>query len=758
MGLITSLFRNLGAGAAQRRATTPSEVRDLIDKGRLDEASEALGRLSDATPELVLVRTCLEGEVAFRKHDDASAERLFREVLATAPGRGEAHYGLSLVMHARGEKETALRHAQFAVNTSKAPRCSAQLGLCQLELGNLAQAESSLARATRLDPNDKSSWNNLGIAYRGRNNAKKALRAFHRALEIDPGFEMAAANLGALEAELRQRGFDPAQVLHAHGEIDASGGELAEIQALARSGDLDEAISLCEQLCSEQADDALAVIELFNLYRDRGDTQSGLDALLAFLSRHPDDPDVLSAYGRGLVREHDFKRALPTVLRALEQRPDDIELLEALSDIRVDEGRYSDAGELVEKAFSLRPTFDMKGKLAASLIMRCQYERALAMTDEMIAERPEVSQDVAGMQVYALTHLGRHDEALPILERAIKEHPNDANRRFPRATIHLLNERFAEGWDDYAYRNLSSTRHLRMLPFPEWAGEPLRDSTLLVLADQGLGDQVMFASCLPDVLAQSPRRVIVEANSRVAKTLERSFPQCEVVPSRQDNAFEWVRELGHIDSFIAVGDLPRFFRRDRASFPVHGRPFLIPDPARVAHWRERLATLGSGMTIGLSWRGGTEQTRSFVRSLDVTQLAAFPSAFAAGRSAHFVCLQYGDAAADVERARGAGLDMAYWPEAIQDLDEFAALVAALDLVITVCNTTVHYAGALARPVWIMAPRVPEWRYGLRSTSLPWYPSSRIVRQPSDGDWQSVIDRMAADLRAADSSGVLAMEE
>jgi 2-methylisocitrate lyase-like PEP mutase family enzyme len=132
----------------------------------------------------------------------------------------------------------------------------------------------------------------------------------------------------------------------------------------------------------------------------------------------------------------------------------------------------------------------------------------------------------------------------------------------------------------------------------------------------------------------------------------------------------------------------------------------------------------------------------------VTQLSACPAALPTGKAARFVCLQYGDALADVERARQAGLDMAYWPEAIKDLDEFAALVAALDLVVTVCNTTVHYAGALARPVWIMAPRVPEWRYGLHSTSLPWYLSSRIVRQASDGDWQPVIDQVASDLRAA----------
>lgn len=101
--------------------------------------------------------------------------------------------------------------------------------------------------------------------------------------------------------------------------------------------------------------------------------------------------------------------------------------------------------------------------------------------------------------------------------------------------------------------------------------------------------------------------------------------------------------------------------------------------------------------------------------------------------------------ADLAKANEAGLTLQYWPESIKDLDEFAALITALDLVITVCNTTVHYAGALDRPVWVMAPKVPEWRYGLHSKVLPWYPSSRIFRQTEAENWQSVLDAVNEEL-------------
>jgi hypothetical protein len=202
-----------------------------------------------------------------------------------------------------------------------------------------------------------------------------------------------------------------------------------------------------------------------------------------------------------------------------------------------------------------------------------------------------------------------------------------------------------------------------------------------------------------------------------------------------------------------MGDLPRFFRRRREDFPMH-EGYLHADAQRVAHWRQALEARDDSrpLRIGVSWRGGTESTRTSVRSLTVTDLAPLFGAV----DAQWVCLQYGDVAADLSTASQAGLAMAYWPESIKDLDEFAALIQALDLVITVCNTTVHYAGALGKPVWVIAPKVPEWRYGLKNESMPWYPSSRLWRQTVAGEWHSVIDALADQLH--ERAGQLSVHE
>jgi tetratricopeptide (TPR) repeat protein len=750
MGMLSKVIRTLGGRASGRRSYTPLEVRDLIQTGRLAEAAASVQQLHADTPNRDLVATCLKAEIAFKQHDDETAENLYREALKEAPGMAEAHYGLSLVMLARGEAEAAIRHVQFAVNKfNLEPRFNAQLGLCQIELGNFSHAAKSLARATRLDQRDKSSWNNLGIACRAHGDIEASRKAFLRALEIDPTFESARNNLSLLEQERAQSVDVPVAVDAAAPESLEPNHTLARVRALAEEGKLSEAIDACEQLVQVEADEPNISIELFRLYRDSGDVATGLDVLAAYLSKCPDDVDVQCEMALALVRERQFKAAKPLLEKALSSRPDNVDLLVAMAETRVEQGRYADAGELMERAFAVDSGLHMKGRLAASHLARCNYSMALELVDQMLVEEPRVSDSVVGIRVEALTHLGRHDEALPILDDFIGRYPNEPERRFPRATIHLLNERFGAGWDDYAFRNLASVKHLRMVAFPMWKGEPLEGKSVLILAEQGLGDQVMFASCLPDVLALKPARVVVEVVDRIAPTIARSFPTCEVIPTKQDSALTWVKEVGDIDYFIPMGDLPQYFRRDVGAFPQHNG-YLSAAPARVDHWRQVLAALGRRPKVGVSWRGGTEQTRSVLRTMSVDQLGGVAKA----AEVDWVCLQYGSVESDIALAASGGMALHYWPEAISDLDEFASLISALDLVITVCNTTVHYAGALGRPVWVMSPRVPEWRYGLRFRTLPWYPSSVMYRQSSDGDWADVLRRVSHDLArrfAKDSS-------
>jgi tetratricopeptide (TPR) repeat protein len=721
----------------------PAQLRALIDERRLDEAEASLDRLHPGARHRNAQLHAYRGEIAFLRNQDELAEASFHQALAEHAGLPDANYGLSLLAHARGDKEAALRFALFAINGDRTQaRYHAHAGLCQLELLNYARAELSLLLATRMAPDYKYAWNNLGIAQRARGNLPGSATSFRRALEIDPEFAAAHANARQLEADIEELGVALKPKAFRVPEELADHPELARARELDHEGKATEAIALCESLLIKDSEEPLVAVELARLYRSSGDPQSGIDVLRAYLTRHPGDGPTTVALAKLLASEHDNKAAEPLLESALEMRPDDPELWHELADIRVDQDRIAEAGPMYERAYELAPTIENKARLAANLIARCRYDDALRLIDELLERAPGMAEEFVGYKVYALTSVGRHAEALPLLDKAVADRPSDPMRRYPRAVIHLLNERYAEGWDDYRYRSLATSRDFRMLPFPEWAGEPLEGKTVVVLAEQGLGDQVMFASCLPDLLALSPKKVWVEAIDRVAPTLARSFPGCEVLATTQGKQMEWVKKVGRADYFVPLGDLPRWFRRSAEAFPAHSG-YLCADAGRVEHWRCALAALGPRPKIGISWRGGSEGTRRVLRSLEVPGLRPLFDAI----DADWVCLQYGKVEADLMAGQEAGLPMHYWPDSIRDLDEFAALISALDLVVTVCNTTVHYAGALARPTWILAPQVPEWRYGLRTRSLPWYPSTRVFRQDKLGEWAPLLRTVSQELSA-----------
>jgi hypothetical protein len=196
------------------------------------------------------------------------------------------------------------------------------------------------------------------------------------------------------------------------------------------------------------------------------------------------------------------------------------------------------------------------------------------------------------------------------------------------------------------------------------------------------------------------------------------------------------------DYKLAVGTLPSILRADAGAFD---RPaaYLKADPLRVARWRERLAALGAGLKIGISWRGGTATTRGALRSIALERLA--PVLATPGTC--FVSLQYGSCEEDIAAARAAcGIAIARFAEIDADFEETAALVDALDLVISVCTAVIHLGGGLGKRVWILVPAVPDWRYMAQGEAMPWYPAVTLFRQRRAGDWDEPVQAISQRLQ------------
>jgi hypothetical protein len=248
----------------------------------------------------------------------------------------------------------------------------------------------------------------------------------------------------------------------------------------------------------------------------------------------------------------------------------------------------------------------------------------------------------------------------------------------------------------------------------------------------------MFASCVPDLVARGIDCVI-ECDVRLAELFARSFPAAKVHGAARDGDRRWLADYPRIEVQCAIGSLPRLLRRSRADFPPRNA-YLQADPQRGARWCARLARDTAGRSVGIAWRGGSASTRGDLRSVPLSALAPL---FAIARLT-FVNLQRDAGNAIEEMTTTYGAHVLNYAEALTDVEETAALLNALDYIITVDNSVAHLAGALGCPTWIMLAHSADWRWLRAQAGCPWYPSATLWRQSAPGDWAGVVTRLAAE--------------
>lgn len=450
----------------------------------------------------------------------------------------------------------------------------------------------------------------------------------------------------------------------------------------------------------------------------------------------PASAPALKLRARVAWESRDFARAQADYRAALLLDPDDVDAGLECAQLMYEMNRFDEALRLAAQAVAAHPG-SARARHWHGLMLRehGRYEEAEISLREGRRADP-ASADTACALALVLADLGRRDEAESALRAVLARDPEHGVARWQLAVLLLGQARFAEGWDQYDVRLLRSDTYMRPRALPFWNGAVPPAGPLLVLAEQALGDELLFASCLPDLLARVPS-VVVECDPRLGALYRRSFPKATIFAERDPHAGLPAMPREAPVAQIAAGSLPALFRRDAPSFPRHDG-YLRADEPRVQAWRDRLAALGAGPKIGISWRGGTAKTRRALRSVAPRELAPL----LAREDIHFVSLQYGDVADELATFAGLGREVHHWPEAAADYDETAALVSALDLVITVQTAVAHLAGALGRPVWILLPTSPEWRYLASGTRLPWYPSATLFRQRKVGDWAPVVDAVA----------------
>jgi tetratricopeptide (TPR) repeat protein len=503
------------------------------------------------------------------------------------------------------------------------------------------------------------------------------------------------------------------------------------------AGQVAQALEIYNQVLAWQPvnDHLLYMAGMANL--QLGQTLEGMRLLQHSLGIKQDNAPAHNNYGRALQSLGELEKALQAYDTALRVKPDYAEPLFHRGVVLADLHRPEEALESYDRAIALMPNFAEAhaGRGLALRELRRPAE-ALAAYDRSLALKPN-QVDVHNSRGVVLQEMTRLNEALAAYERAIALKPDYAKAHLNKAYICLLKGDLAKGWELLEWR---FTQFKSPFAQAHWTGkESLEGKTVLVHADEGIGDAIMFAR-YAGPLRDLGTRVVLEVQKPIATLLKSLDGAAEVIARGEPRpAF---------DFHLPMLSLPHALRETVKTVP-QSASYLTPDPALVQQWQPRMAT--SKLKVGLAWAGGTHfgKTGWGIHNEKRNVPLELLSRSLNGVDAEFYSLQVG---AEAE-AELAARHQALWPRGNlhnfmaenRDFSDSAAIIANLDVVISVDTSVVHVAAALGKPVWVLLGFAHDWRWLQNRDDSYWYPSVKLYRQGADLDWTKVLARVAADL-------------
>jgi tetratricopeptide (TPR) repeat protein len=491
---------------------------------------------------------------------------------------------------------------------------------------------------------------------------------------------------------------------------------------------MDRAVAQTSALFAPVEDQTLYVQALASLRNGAPDEAAFL--LIQTLRRQPEHLGMQRNLVRALLAAGRFSDVLIQANAALAATPDSAELHFARGTALNALGESSRACAAFARALSLQPdhaeSWLNMGNASADLddltSAETLYRTALRLN-------PALAEAYASLG-YVLTLKGDLTAAIKACEAAVRLRPEFAQAHWNLAVALLLSGDMPRGFAEYEWRKQHPQfrRDFPKLPGMAWDGSDPAGRTILVRAEQGLGDTIQFARYLPMIRAAGGIPILICAPPLVQ--LLRTMPGVQIVST--------LDPVPNFDVWIDQMSLPRVFGTELNSIPAGDR-YLSYDLVRAEAWRARLPDgmpdgMRDGMRVGIALAGNAKHPADRRRSIPLDLAGSLTDI--PGMS--FVNLQHGDA------ARTLGLpDLTRW---MTDYTETAALIGTLDIVITVDTSVAHLAGALGKPVWLLLAHAPDWRWLLGRTDSPWYQSMRLFRQESPGDWEDVLDRVRQELR------------
>lgn len=538
--------------------------------------------------------------------------------------------------------------------------------------------------------------NQLGIAMMRKANPARAEQAFSRALALDQGYAEAYGNRGA--------------ALHALGRFD-------------------DAIDCYRSALLHQPDFLQALFNMGNTYRSLGRFDEAGACYTRSLELKPDLVPAHLCLGEIAKELKRFDQARVHYDQALSIDSSCLDAMQGLAETYQAEENFEGAISAYHTVLDRKPDWaagwNLLGTAYHSLERLDEAESCYRQALTMLPDQSVVLNNLG----VALIAQGRLDDAILVLRHLVDVHPDYAEGHWNLSAALLAAGQYQEGWREFEWR-FKKTNPVPERGFaqPRWDGSPLRGKTILLHAEQGFGDTIQFLRYVPLVL-QRGGRVIVECQVPALTRLLHSIDATVQVIVAGDT-------LPGFDCHLPMMSLPLVFGTTLETIPSRV-PYLTAEPADVEVWRRRLGPR-SKLRVGLVWFAKQNQVLNRKRSCPLQLFA--PLLAVAG--AEFYTLQIGLGAEQIHDLRSEVkiIDLTHH---IKDFADTAAFMANLDLIITIDTAAAHLAGALGVPTWVVLPHVAEWRWLSQTERSPWYPTMRLFRQPSRGDWPALMQSLAA---------------
>ncbi len=463
------------------------------------------------------------------------------------------------------------------------------------------------------------------------------------------------------------------------------------------SGNLEKSEHLCKKILKRQDKNHYILNLLGLIYLKRKDYDSAISYFKKSVSINPAYTEALCNLGLAFMEKDELDEAIACFKKALEINP------------------------IMSKAW---------GNIGSALYKRGLIEEAIEYYKKALKLKPNLAENWLNIGT-SLIDIGKPREAIQYLQKAIDIKPNYALAHFNLSFARLLLGDFKRGWFEYMWRWGLEEFQIPQFPQPIWDGSNLDGKTIYIHGEQGFGDTIQFVRYIP-LIVERGGRIILAAQKVLLSLLKTVDGISEIVT--------WGDPIPNFDVHCPLLGLPLAFETNLETIPSKVT-YLSVHSGLIKNWAKKICSEENVLKVGLAWAGSQYHKKDIFRSINLEQFAPLGDL----NGIVFYSLQKGKGS---EQAKNPprGMKLIDFMDEVQDFSDTAAIIENLDLVISVDTAIAHLAGALGKPVWLLLPFAPDWRWMLDREDSPWYPTMRLFRQPAMRDWDSVIRRVAKELR------------